>query len=167
MYYSKINPNDIANGTGVRVTLFVSGCSHHCKGCFQPETWNFKYGQPFTQDTINLLIKYLKPDYITGLTLLGGDPMEPENQPDIALLITQIKKELPDKDIWLYTGCTLEQLLDESSYYHTEHTGKIINNINILVDGPFKEEEKDISFKFRGSGNQRIIKLRQTKSPAG
>lgn len=160
MYYSKINPNDIANGTGIRVTLFVSGCTHHCKGCFQPKTWNFKYGQLFTQDTINLLIEYLRPDYITGLTLLGGDPMEPENQPEIALLITKIKKELPDKDIWLYTGCTLEQLKDKNSYYHTKYTKKIINNTDILVDGPFKEEKKDISLKFRGSSNQRIIKLR-------
>lgn len=159
MYYSKINPCDIANGTGVRVTVFVSGCSHHCEGCFQPQTWNFKFGELFTGETINLLIEYLKPEYISGLTLLGGDPMEPENQSEIKLLINKIKKELPSKDIWLYTGCTLDELKDESSYYHTENTLDILNNIDVIVDGPFQLENKDISLKFCGSSNQRIIKL--------
>ena len=115
MYYGKIRENDIANGNGIRITLFVSGCRNHCKNCFQPETWDFKYGSPFTKETEDYILDKLKNPYLRGLTVLGGEPFEPENQPEVLKLIKRVKTELPQKDIWCYTGYTIEELLSENS----------------------------------------------------
>ena len=159
MNYCEIKKTDIANGSGVRVTLFVSGCRHHCKGCFQPDTWNFDYGNPFTDTTADEIIDALSKGYIKGLTLLGGEPMEPENQPELTKLLRRVKTELPDKDVWCYTGCTLETdlLAGSKSPYRTQYTDEMLSLIDYLVDGEFVLEKKNISLKFRGSENQRIL----------
>ena len=149
MYYSVIKKCDIANGPGVRVSLFVSGCRNHCKGCFQPETWDFNFGQPFTRETENEIIEALRPAWIQGLTVLGGDPMEPENKEGLLTFLKRLRMELPDKDIWLYTGYLWEDVSNEP----------ILNFVDVLVDGPFIEAEKDAGLAFRGSRNQRIIHL--------
>ena len=151
---------DVANGPGVRVTLFVSGCTHHCKGCFQPETWDFDYGKPFTEETENEIIEALKPSYINGLTVLGGEPFEPENQKILAPFLQKIKELFPEKNIWCYTGYIIEKdLLPQTGRKHCNSTNLMLSCIDVLVDGPFIEEEKNISLAFRGSENQRIIKL--------
>ena len=147
MKYCKIKKTDIANGPGVRVSLFVSGCRNHCPGCFQPETWDFEYGSSFTAETEDLLIEALRPSWIQGLSLLGGDPIEPENQEGLLPLLQRLKTEFPDKDIWLYTGYSFELIRDAS----------LLQYVDVVVDGPFIEAEKDISLAFRGSRNQRII----------
>lgn len=159
MNYCEIKKTDIANGSGVRVTLFVSGCRHHCKGCFQPDTWNFDYGKPFTDTTADEIINALSKGYIKGLTLLGGEPMEPENQPELTKLLRRVNTELPDKDVWCYTGCTLETdlLAGSKSPYRTQYTDEMLSPIDYLVDGEFVLEKKNISLKFRGSENQRIL----------
>ena len=162
MYYGNIKNTDIANGTGVRVSLFVSGCTNRCKGCFQPETWDFCYGQPFTEQTRKELLELLSPDYINGLSILGGEPFEPANQPELLDFLKTVKKTYPSKDIWVFTGFTLEELLDDNAYPRTEHTDKLLSLIDVMVDGRFEENEKDISLKFRGSSNQRIIDLKAT-----
>ena len=150
MNYGEIILNDIANGPGVRVSLFVSGCRNHCKGCFQPETWDFDYGKPFTKETEDEIISALRPSWIQGLSILGGEPMEPENQEVLVPFLERVKAELPDKDIWLYSGYKYEALLGS----------KLLPLVDVLVDGPFIEAEKDISLSFRGSRNQRIIHLK-------
>ena len=163
MHYATIKKNDIANGTGVRVSLFVSGCTHHCKNCFNPETWNFNYGTPFTEETENEIIEALKPDYIKGLTLLGGEPFEPENQKSLLPFIKKVKAIYPNKTIWGYSGYTLDgELLEKSSRAHCDCTRELLENIDILVDGEFKEEFKNLSLKFRGSSNQRIIDVQKS-----
>ena len=163
MHYGNIKTVDIANGEGVRVSLFVSGCRHHCKGCFNPETWNFKYGKEYTNDTENTIIEFLKPNYIKGLTLLGGEPMEPENQAVLINLLRRIKKELPNKDIWCYSGYTYEtDLFAKNGKAHTNVTNEFLSYLDILVDGEFVEELKNISLAFRGSSNQRIIDMKKT-----
>ena len=149
MYYGNIKNCDIANGEGVRVTLFVSGCTNHCPHCFQPETWDFGYGQPFTEETEKEIIKALRPSWIQGLSILGGDPMEPENQEALLPFLRSTKEELPGKDVWLYTGYRLEDVSGSP----------LLPYVDVVVDGPFVEAEKDISFAFRGSSNQRIIHL--------
>lgn len=160
MNYGNIKNTDIANGEGVRVSLFVSGCRHHCKGCFNPETWSFKYGNEFTKEIEDNLINMLKPSYIKGLTLLGGEPMEPENQQELVKLLRRIKKELPEKDIWCYSGYTFDKdLKPEDGRVHTEVTDEILSYLNVLVDGQFVEELKDITLNFRGSSNQRLINV--------
>lgn len=159
MYYGNIMNCDVANGEGVRITLFVSGCRRHCKGCFNQNTWDFKYGKPFDQTTKQELLDLLNQPFIQGLTILGGEPMEPENQPTIKDLIKTIKSTMPDKDIWLYSGFTLEELRNENNPVHTKNTNDILNNIDVLVDGPFEKTLKNPSLKFRGSENQRIIHL--------
>ena len=153
MNYGGIIKNDIANGPGVRVSLFVSGCRNHCPGCFQPQTWDFGYGKPFTSDTEEEIIEALRPSWIQGFSILGGDPMEPENREALLPLLKRIRSELPEKDIWLYTGYTLEELSDE----------EILNWVDVVVDGPFVEAKKDMSLSFRGSRNQRIIRLKGGK----
>lgn len=158
MYCGKIKNCDIANGEGVRVSLFVSGCRNHCHGCFQPETWDFCYGQPFTRETEELVIDLLRPDYINGLTILGGEPFEPENQVVILPMVRYVKLCMPPKTIWMYTGYTLDVLLDKASPRHCEATDELLRLVDVLVDGPFVEAEKDISLAFRGSRNQRILK---------
>ena len=153
MNYGGIIKNDIANGPGVRVSLFVSGCRNHCPGCFQPQTWDFGYGKPFTSDTEEEIIEALRPSWIQGFSILGGDPMEPENREALLPLLKRIRSELPEKDIWLYTGYTLEEVSDE----------EILNWVDVVVDGPFVEAKKDMSLSFRGSRNQRIIRLKGGK----
>lgn len=162
MHYGTIKNCDIANGIGVRVTLFVSGCRNRCKNCFQPQTWDFDYGQPFTAETEDYILSLLKPDYISGLTVLGGEPFEIENQRELLPFLKRVKKMYPDKTIWCFTGFTLEELLCETARCCCEVTRELISYIDILVDGRFVEEEKDISLRFRGSRNQRIIELKPT-----
>jgi len=149
MNYCGIKKTDIANGPGVRVSLFVSGCRNHCQGCFQPETWDFGYGEPFTTETENELMSALRPSWVQGLSILGGDPMEPENQTALLPFLRRVKAELPDKDVWLYTGYTFEAVSGSP----------LLAFVDVVVDGPFIEEEKDISLCFRGSRNQRIVHL--------
>lgn len=151
MNYGRIKKTDIANGDGVRVSLFVSGCRQHCKGCFQPETWDFDYGRKYTKDTEKEILDALKPNYISGLTILGGEPLEPENYDIVLDLCGRVKQEYPDKTIWLYTG--------HNWYYVTRYCKKILIYVDCVVEGKFIEELKDISLKFRGSSNQRIIDL--------
>ncbi len=159
MFYGNIKKYDIADGPGVRVTLFVSGCRHHCKGCFNPETWNFEYGKPYTKETEDELIEALKPGYIAGLTLLGGEPFEPENQVELVKLVKRVKETYPQKNIWSYTGFVYDKDLVEGGRAHTAVTDEMLSYIDVLVDGPFIEEQKDIRLRFRGSSNQRIIEL--------
>ena len=162
MYYGNIKKTDIADGDGVRVSLFGSGCRHCCRGCFQPETWDFKYGTEFTQETENQILEFLRPSYISGLTVLGGEPFEEENQRILAPFLRKVKETYPSKTIWCYTGYVLEKdLLPEDGRKHCEATGEMLKYIDILVDGPFIEEQKNISLKFRGSENQRILKLKE------
>ncbi len=162
MNYGAIKNCDIANGIGVRVTLFVSGCRNHCPGCFQPETWDFRYGQPFTQETEAYLLELLRPDYINGLTLLGGDPFEPENQQVLLSFLRRVKEVYASKDIWAYTGYTWEQLTSGTHGVSIPETGEMLHQIDTLVDGPFILERKNIRLRFRGSENQRIINVRQS-----
>ena len=164
MNYSKINPCDIANGPGCRVTLFVSGCTNRCRGCFQPETWDFDYGKHFTNDTEQEVLSLLSKPYIKGLTLLGGDPMEPQNQKALLPFIHHVKEEYPGKDIWCYTGFAYEHLKNEGSYCHCDVTDELLSLLDVLVDGKFREELKDPSLWFRGSSNQRIIDLKKTEA---
>lgn len=161
MNYGKINPNDIANGTGVRVTLFVSGCTHHCKGCFNSETWDFNYGTPFNLETEEKILKLLEPDYINGLTLLGGEPMEPSNQEALLPLLKKVKGKFPQKDIWCYSGYLFDTEI-KNGRAHTDHTDELLSYIDVLVDGRFVEEKKNICLKFRGSENQRIINVKES-----
>lgn len=161
MNYATIKNCDIANGEGVRVSLFVSGCTHRCKGCFNSEAWDFGYGEPFTKEVEDEIIEMLSPDYIRGLSLLGGEPFEVCNQAVLVTFLERVKKTYPQKDIWCYTGYTLESdLQNVSSKVRTEYTDKMLSFIDVLVDGEFIEELKDISLAFRGSSNQRIIRLR-------
>lgn len=160
MYYGAIKSCDIANGEGVRVSLFVSGCRHGCKNCFNPETWDFSYGTPYTKQTTEQILKLLEPSYIQGLTLLGGEPMEPENQPVLLELVQAVRKAYgKSKDIWCYTGCILEAELLSPGSYRCEVTDALLQEIDVLVDGPFIESQKSLSLPFRGSENQRILHL--------
>lgn len=162
MNYAEIKPCSIENGTGVRVSLFVSGCRHHCRECFNPETWDFNYGMPFTKETEEKIIEQLKPEYIAGLTLLGGDPGEVENQAALLPLLRKIKDRLPGKTVWIYTGYLYEDFLAQGVAY-CEATEEFLSLIDVMVDGPFVLEKKDISLKFRGSENQKMIDLRETE----
>lgn len=162
MNYGNIKNCDTADGIGVRVSLFVSGCNNRCKGCFQPETWDFNFGKEFTKETEDQIIEMLKPFYINGLTLLGGDPMEVCNQHGLINLVRRVKSELPEKTIWCYTGYIYDKDLIEGGRRHTPVTDELISCIDTLVDGPFIEEQKDVRLKFRGSLNQRIINIPAT-----
>ena len=163
MNYSAIKPNDIANGDGVRVSLFVSGCRNCCKGCFNPETWSFSAGEVFTEEVEDKIINFLDRYYINGLTLLGGDPFEIENQRGLISLIRKFKARFPDKTIWAYTGYLYDVDLQVNGKRYCEVTDELLNAISVLVDGPFIEDLKDISLKFRGSSNQRLIDLVSTR----
>ena len=154
MNYAEIKKVDIANGPGVRVSLFVSGCRNHCKGCFNPETWDFDYGRPFTRETEDEIIKALRPSWIQGLSILGGEPTEEENAAVLIPFLKRVRAVLPDKDIWLYSGYTYEALRDK----------EILTLADVLVDGPFLLELKDAGLAFRGSRNQRIIDLKEKES---
>ena len=149
MNYCGLKKIDTANGLGVRVSLFVSGCRNHCPGCFQPETWDFGYGEPFTKEIEDEIIEALRPSWIQGLSILGGEPMEPENQAALLPFLRRMRRELPDKDIWLYTGYTFEAVSES----------ELLPLVDVLVDGPFVDGQKDISLSFRGSRNQRILTL--------
>lgn len=163
MNYSAIKPNDIANGDGVRVSLFVSGCRNCCKGCFNPETWSFSAGEVFTEEVEDKIINLLERYYINGLTLLGGDPFEIENQKGLISLIRKFKARFPDKTIWAYTGYLYDVDLQVNGKRYCEVTDELLSAISVLVDGPFIEDLKDISLKFRGSSNQRLIDLVSTR----
>ena len=183
MNYASIRTCDIANGEGVRVTLFVSGCTHRCKGCFNPDQWDFGYGEPFTREVEDAILKDLEPSYIAGLSILGGEPMEPTNQRVLVPFLRRVREKFGDtKTIWVYTGCVVEELQGcrvaglqgcgdatlkpcnletlKPSRWHIEVTDEFLKMIDVLVDGPFIEELKDISLQFRGSSNQRILRLR-------
>jgi anaerobic ribonucleoside-triphosphate reductase activating protein len=155
--YATIKNCDIANGPGVRVSLFVSGCNHHCKGCFNREAWDFSYGQPFTQKTIDQILELLKPDYIQGLTLLGGEPFDPRNQEAVVELLRAVKKACPEKNIWAFTGYLFDKDILPGKLGDPEITREYVSYLDVLVDGPFVEEKKNLSLRFRGSENQRLI----------
>lgn len=162
MNYGEIKNNDIANGEGVRVTLFVSGCTNHCDQCFQPQTWDFCYGEPFTEETEDKILEMLKPAHIQGLTLLGGEPFEPQNQKALLPFVKRVREAFPDKDIWAFSGFTFEEMNEKGHHANCEATKELLSLIDILVDGKFKIALKDISLKFRGSSNQRIIDVKKT-----
>ncbi len=157
MNYATIKNCDIANGPGVRISLFVSGCRHHCKGCFNEVAWDFDYGQPFSQETIDDILKMLKPPHISGITLLGGEPFEPENQPALLELLRQIKARMPEKSIWAFSGYIFERDILAGKLGPQEITDEIVSYLDVLVDGPFVLEKKDLMLRFRGSSNQRLI----------
>lgn len=163
MHYGEIKNCDIANGEGVRVTLFVSGCTNRCPNCFQPQTWDFAYGHPFTEETEAQLLALLEPEYISGLTLLGGEPFEPENQRALVPFLRRVREERPGKTIWGYTGFTYEQLCTAQGHPRCQVTDEMLSLLDVLVDGRFQEERKDISLRFRGSSNQRLIDLNATR----
>lgn len=162
MNYSTIKNCDIANGIGVRISIFVSGCTNHCKNCFQPETWDFNYGEPFTDETENMIVDMMKPSYINGLTILGGEPMEPKNQSGVKKLVDRIRSEYPKKSIWIYSGFTYEDIINPGAYPNTEYTMDILTKIDVLVDGRFDQSLASPALKFRGSSNQRIIDIPRT-----
>ncbi|MCF0258452.1 MAG: anaerobic ribonucleoside-triphosphate reductase activating protein [Erysipelotrichaceae bacterium] len=159
MNYGELKKIDIANGNGCRVSLFVSGCTNHCPGCFQPQTWNFEYGKPFTKEVEAEILQALKPDYIEGFSLLGGEPFEFANQKELLPLLRKIKQEYPNKTIWCWTGFVLDQDLLDGGKRHGEDTDEMLSLIDVLVDGPFTESLKDLMLEFRGSSNQRLIDL--------
>ena len=151
MNYATIKKTDVANGPGVRVSLFVSGCTHHCKGCFNSEAWDFHYGQAYTEETEQEILQALAPDYIRGLSLLGGEPMEPENRGAVLSLVKKVREQYPQKTIWCYTGLTFEQILTHPSQR------ALLERVDVLVDGPFILAQRDPDLVFRGSANQRVI----------
>ena len=160
MNYAAIKLADCANGIGCRTVLFVSGCTHHCKGCFQPETWNFEYGKPFSKETEKFLLEETDKPYVDGLTVLGGEPMEPVNQKGILSLLKKVKAL--GKTIWVYSGYTWEELNDKDSRCYTDVTSEILSLIDVLVDGEFHKDKKDITLKFKGSSNQRVIDVQKS-----
>lgn len=163
MNYGEIKYCDIANGSGVRVTLFVSGCRNHCKNCFNPMTWSFEYGRVLEQKTIDEIIEHIKKPFIQGLTILGGEPFEPENQKEVLDVILKVRQEVPNKNIWIYSGFTFEELMgQEKSRASLKEAKQILENIDVLVDGRYVDELRDIRLKFRGSRNQRIIDVPNT-----
>lgn len=162
MNYAGIKYCDIANGLGCRTVLFVSGCRNHCEGCFQPQTWDFGYGEPFDEKVQQEILDSLKPYYIQGLTLLGGEPMEPENQKALLPFVRKVKEQYPKKNIWAFTGYVYDRDLVPGGREYIEDTDELFSMIDVLVDGPFCLKKKDISLKFRGSSNQRILDLQKT-----
>lgn len=158
MHYANIKNNDIANGPGVRVSLFVSGCTHRCKGCFNEVAWDFEYGKPFTEETIDSILEMLRPNHIKGLTLLGGEPFEPQNQGAIVTLLRRVKEEYPNKSIWSFSGYLFEKITS-GTLGDWEVTKEFLSYLDVLVDGPFVEEKKNLNLRFRGSENQRLIDI--------
>ena len=157
MHYCKIKTDDIANGPGVRVSLYVSGCPHRCKGCFNPETWDYNAGKPFTEKEIQKIIDSLKPEYISGLSLLGGEPLAEQNRKEVALLVQRVKELFPDKTIWCWTGFLYEDLLSEK--VKDKNLSYLLDTLNVLIDGPFIESQKDLSLRYCGSKNQKVYFL--------
>lgn len=162
MYYGEIKKCDIANGEGVRVSLFVSGCTHHCPGCFNQDTWEFDYGKEYTQETEKEILEALAPSYINGLSLLGGEPFEPQNQEVLISLLRKVKERYPEKDIWCYSGYLFDKELLSESRARCEYTDEMLSMLDVLVDGRFVEALKDIRLVFRGSSNQRVIDVKKS-----
>jgi len=162
MYYGEIKKCDIANGEGVRVSLFVSGCTHHCPGCFNQDTWDFDYGKEYTQETEDEILKALAPGYINGLSLLGGEPFEPQNQEVLVRLLRKVKEQYPEKNIWCYSGYLFDKELLSESRARCEYTDEMLSMLDVLVDGRFVEALKDIRLVFRGSSNQRVIDVKKS-----
>ena len=162
MYYGEIKKCDIANGEGVRVSLFVSGCTHHCPGCFNQDTWDFRYGREYTEETQEEILAAMAPGYIDGLSLLGGEPFEPENQKELVKLLRQVKEKYPEKNIWCYSGYLFDKELLGDSRARCEATDEMLSMIDVLVDGRFIEAKKDIRLVFRGSSNQRVIDVKKS-----
>ena len=165
MYYGKINKCDIANGEGIRVSLFVSGCRNRCPGCFQPETWDFNYGRLFDADAMDMIISAAENPSVRGLTILGGEPMEPENQPHVLQILRSFKEKYPKKTVWLYTGSLYEELIGGAGEHrcHLPITEELLSLVDVLVDGRYIEEEKSLGLRFRGSKNQRVIDMNETR----
>lgn len=163
MNYAGIKYCDVANGLGCRTVLFVSGCRNQCRDCFQPHTWAFDYGEVFDEKIQKEILESLKPDYIKGLTLLGGEPFEPENQMALLPFVQQVKQQYPDKDIWAFTGYIYENDLTKGGRKHCEATDALLSMIDVLVDGPFLAEQRDLTLQFRGSRNQRILDMKETR----
>lgn len=157
MHYGNIKKLDIANGLGIRTSLFVSGCTNHCEQCFQPETWDFNYGREFTAETEKEILDSLEPDYVRGLSVLGGEPFEPDNQRALLPFLRRVKERYPKKDIWVYSGFEMDTELLRESHARCEATDELLSLIDVLVDGRFVAALKDLSLKFRGSANQRVI----------
>ncbi len=162
MNYAKIKKHDIANGTGVRVSLYVSGCTHHCRNCFNPETWDFSCGEPFTEAVEEEILEALQPSYIRGLTLLGGEPFEPQNRPALIVLAEKVRRKLPEKTIWCYTGYDYEKDLLAGRVGEEASVRALLELLDVLVDGEFVEEQKVLDLRFRGSRNQRIIDVKKS-----
>ena len=164
MYFGAVLTADMGSGPGRRLSLFVSGCTNRCKGCFQPETWDFCYGKEYTKEIEDYLLEEVSKDYYRGLTILGGEPCEPSNQEVLIHLIRRMRRECPRKDIWMYTGFVYEKDLVPGGCRYTEYTDEILDSIDVLVDGRFEEEQKSLRLNFRGSSNQRIIDMVQTRT---
>jgi len=163
MYLAEMITADDANGPGIRVSIFVSGCTNHCPGCFQPETWDFHYGVPYDEKMEERILTELQKPYYTGLTILGGEPFEPENQRELIHLIRKVKRRFPNRTIWMYTGFVYEFDLIPGGRKHIEVTDEILDSIDVLVDGSFVLEKKNLMLHFRGSENQRIIDMKHTR----
>ena len=161
MNYATIKYNDVSNGPGIRTSLFVSGCTHHCEGCFNSIAWDFNYGEPYTKKVEDEIIDSLRHSYVKGITLLGGEPFEPQNQGPLVELTDRIRRELPDKTIWCFSGYTIEEMTDGKLSQH-ETTMRLLKNIDVLVDGKFVLELKNLMLKFKGSSNQRTIMVKET-----
>ncbi len=164
MNYADIRPIDVANGPGIRVSIFVSGCTHACPGCFNPEAWDFAYGRPFTQGEVDAIVGHMGKSYVRGLSLLGGEPFHPDNQAAVLDLIRQVRKAWPEKDIWCYTGYLFEEL---AAGRVGAHSRAMLEELDVLVDGPFVEELKNLSLRFRGSSNQRILDVKASLAGGG
>ena len=162
MNYADIKVADVANGTGVRVSLFVSGCNHHCKGCFNPEAWNFNYGKEFTEEETEKILQELDHPYVSGLSILGGEPLEYVNQKGLLPLLKKVKKRFPEKNIWCYTGYTFDKDVIGNMFENWEQTEELVSYIDVMVDGKFEEDKKDLSLRFRGSSNQRILDVQES-----
>lgn len=162
MYYADIKKADVANGVGVRVSVFVSGCTHHCKNCFNEQAWDFHYGNEFTEREIEKVVNLMDHSYVSGLTLLGGEPFEHVNQQGLLPLVKKVKEKFPNKNIWCYSGYTFEKDIIERMCKEWKETPELLSYIDVLVDGEFQEDKKDIKLKFRGSSNQRIIDVKKS-----
>lgn len=162
MNYADIKQYDVANGPGIRISLFVSGCNHHCKGCFNQEAWDFNYGKPFTDDTIDMIMEYLDSPHIAGLTLLGGEPMEPVNQKALLPLVRRVKEAYPDKSIWCFTGYRFDDDIVNKMFNSVPETKELLSYFDVMVDGKFVEELKNVSLIFKGSSNQRTIMVQES-----
>ncbi|MBP3610177.1 MAG: anaerobic ribonucleoside-triphosphate reductase activating protein [Lachnospiraceae bacterium] len=162
MNYADIKQYDVANGPGIRVSVFVSGCTHYCKGCFNREAWDFQYGRPFTEVTVQKILDYLQPSYVKGLTILGGEPMEPQNQPAVLELLRRVKETYPEKSVWMFSGYDFEKDILGRMWEEVPETKEILSFLDVLVDGEFVEELKNLSLRFKGSSNQRTILVQES-----